>query len=277
MPSVIHWKVGHFAALIKKVGDQFLTQDPTFANETWHTLKALEAEASGYFLVPPGPLPDGWTSVAADEAKTIYGKGDTGGASQDPKPGDKKSNPCGGNSGSTGSMDNGSSGDASGGEGRGMSVYSFRLMLASLELTDTPVGYRPPYGNPVFFTASYVQRNPNQPSNFNYSNLGPKWDFNWQRYMVDDPSNPASLSQATSDGGYIAYSYIGSSGGNYTYGVQFDTFKQITRPTSGLPYTVTNPDGSREVYGKSDGSTTAPRRVFLTQLIDPAGNTTTLT
>ena len=78
--------------------------------------------------------------------------------------------------------------------GFGMSVYSFRLMLASLEVNDTPVGYRPPYGRPVFFTANYVQRNPNQPSNFNYSNLGPKWDFSWQRYMVDDPNNPASVS-----------------------------------------------------------------------------------
>ena len=67
------------------------------------------------------------------------------------------------------------------------------------------------------------------------------------------------------------------SGSNNLYGVQFDSFKQLTRPTGGLPYIVTNPDGSKEVYGQSDGSTSAPRRVFLTQLIDPQGNATTLT
>ena len=35
LPAVIHWRVGHYAALIKKVGDRYLTQDPTFQNETW--------------------------------------------------------------------------------------------------------------------------------------------------------------------------------------------------------------------------------------------------
>ena len=257
MPSVIHWKVGHFAALLKKVGDQYLTQDPTFEKETWHTLSALEAESSGYFLVPPGPLPTGWTSVAAAEAQTVFGKGDTTGPTPDPGPGDNKTPPspppC-----------------------SGMAVYSFRILLASLEVNDTPVGYRPPYGSPVPFTVNYVQRDPNQPSNFNYSNLGPKWDFNWQKYIVDDPSNPASVSQASSDGAFIHYTYTGTSNGFYTYGVQFASFQQLTRAVTGLPYVVTNPDGSKEVYGQSDGSTVAPRKVFLTQIIDPAGNTTAL-
>lgn len=56
MPSVTHWKVGNYAALVKEEGQFYLTQNPTIQNETWHTLKALEAEASGYFLVPPGKL-----------------------------------------------------------------------------------------------------------------------------------------------------------------------------------------------------------------------------
>ena len=277
MPSVIHWKVGHYAALLKQVGNRYLTQDPTFENETWHTLNALEAEASGYFLVPPGPLPAGWTSVSAAEAGTIFGKGDTGGPQPIPRPHDPKTpmpmsplptppSPFPGPTPNNGPTC----------PGPGMAVSSFRIMLASVEVNDTPVGYRPPYGNPVYFTANYVQRNPSQPSNFNYSNLGPQWDFSWQKYMVDDPANPASVSQYLSDGAYVTYSYLGSNGSNYTYGVQFDSFNQLTRPTSGLPYTVTNPDGSKEIYGKSDGSTAAPRKVFLTQFIDSAGNATTL-
>jgi RHS repeat-associated protein len=36
------------------------------------------------------------------------------------------------------------------------------------------------------------------------------------------------------------------------------------------------PDGAMEVYGLSDGATTSPRFMFLTQIIDPMGNTTTL-
>lgn len=275
MPSVIHWKVGHYAALIKQVGNQYLTQDPTFENETWHTLNALEAEASGYFLVPPGPLPLGWTPVSTAEAGTVYGRGDTGGPQPNPGPHDPKTPTPTSQLPTTPTPVPGPS-PAPTPPCPGMAASSFRIMLASVEVTDTPVGYRPPYGNPVYFTANYVQRNPNQPSNFNYSNLGPQWDFSWQKYMVDDPANPASVSQYLSDGAYVTYSYTGSSGGNYTYGVQFDSFNQLTRPTGGLPYTVTNPDGSKEIYGKSDGSTAAPRKVFLTQLIDSACNATTL-
>ena len=270
--------MGHYAALLKQVGNQYLTQDPTFENETWHTMTALEAEASGYFLVPSGPLPTGWTPVAAAEAGTVFGKGNTGGPVPPPKPHDPKTPtppspvptppsptpapspaptpPC---------------------PGTGMAVSSFRIMLASVEVNDTPVGYRPPYGTPLYFTANYVQHNPSQPSNFNYSNLGPNWDFGWQKYMVDDPTNSsANVSQYLADGASVSYGYTGSSGGNNTYGLQFDSFNQLSRPASGLPYTVTYPDGSREVYAQSDGSTAAPRNVFLTQIIDPQGNVTTL-
>jgi RHS repeat-associated protein len=295
LPSVIHWRVGHYAALVKQVGDRYLSQDPTFENETWHTLAALEAEASGYFLVPPGPLPAGWTSVDDAEAKGVFGKGVTtgsngngtgngdgsdggcppgccrpapGAGSPPGSPGPDTGSPSGGGGG--GAPDNRTPND-------GMAGYSFHLMLASLKITDTPVGYRPPYGYPVNFMVTYAQREASQPSNFNYSNLGPKWNFNWLTCLIDDPANPATGSQATPGGGTVAYSYSGISGGNYVFDTQFDTGQQLSRPTSGLPYTSVNTDGSKQIFGQSDGSSTAPRRVFLTQYIDPSGNATTLT
>ncbi|HVR82813.1 MAG TPA: RHS repeat-associated core domain-containing protein, partial [Planctomycetota bacterium] len=46
--------------------------------------------------------------------------------------------------------------------------------------------------------------------------------------------------------------------------------------TDPIVYTRTLVDGSSEVYGLSDGSTGFPRRVFLTQKSDSAGNTVTL-
>ena len=33
------------------------------------------------------------------------------------------------------------------------------------------------------------------------------------------------------------------------------------------------PDGSKEVFAQSDGATSYPRRIFMTQMVDPAGNT----
>ena len=60
VPSVVHWKVGHYAALVRQEGDRYLLQDPTFGNDVWATKQALEAETSGYCLMPPGDLPRGW-------------------------------------------------------------------------------------------------------------------------------------------------------------------------------------------------------------------------
>ena len=77
-PSVVHWKVGHYAAMVRREGDRYLLQDPTFGNDVWATRQALEAETSGYFLIPPGALPPGWRSVSESEGETVWGKGNWG-------------------------------------------------------------------------------------------------------------------------------------------------------------------------------------------------------
>src|SRR5215831_6477406 len=78
VPSVVHWKVGHYAAMVRQEGDKYLLEDPTFGNTVWATRQALEAETSGYFLIPPGDLPRGWRSVDAKEGAAVWGKGKTG-------------------------------------------------------------------------------------------------------------------------------------------------------------------------------------------------------
>jgi RHS repeat-associated protein len=257
-PSVIHWKVGHFAALIKKENGSYLTEDPTFENETWHTPQALEAEASGYFLVPAGPLPTGWSPVPEDEARRVFGRGATSGNNPDGTKGDDHQS--------------GGGGDPC----KGMATYSFHTMLVSLHITDIPVGYTPPYGLPIDFRAIYNQREAGQPSNFNYSNLGAKWTFNWLSYIIDDPSNPATASQAVGGGGTVRYSGYNST--TQTFAPQYDYQSSLQRTsTNPVRYELTYPDGSKDVFALPDGSTTAPRKVFLTQRIDPAGNAVSLT
>ena len=264
LPCVIHWKVDHYAALLRKEGERYLSEDPTFENETWHSLEALENEASGYFLVPPGPLPEGWTAVSLAEAEKVFGKGDTTGPEPDPDPPDlpTPSDPPPGPSPSPSC---------------GMAVSFFRIQLTSLQIEDTPVGYQPAYGPNAHFKVTYIQRDPTQPSNFNYSNLGPKWNFSWQSHIVDDPGNPANVSLVPIGGGRIKYTYNGSSGGYHNFGTQFDTYTQLRRPTGAVSYEVTNPDGSRDIYAQSNGSTVYPRKVFLSQRIDPSGNAISLT
>jgi len=69
LPAVVHWKVGHYAALIARDGALLRAEDPTFGmQKIWLSDDALDSEASGYFLVRAGPLPAGWREVSDAEA-----------------------------------------------------------------------------------------------------------------------------------------------------------------------------------------------------------------
>ena len=168
VPSVVNWKANHYAALIRENHGRFLTQDPTFGPDLWVSKAALDAESSGYFLVPKGHLPQGWRLVDSKEASQIWGMGNTG--DHDPtgtKCNDDMAKPaCQGNC-------------------NGMATYNFHTQLVSLHITDTPVGYTPPFGPDMHFRLTYNQREASQGSgNFNYSNFGPKWVCDWVDYLT---------------------------------------------------------------------------------------------
>ena len=253
VPSVAHLAVDHFAAVIRRQGGRYLLEDPTFKNDAWVTEAALDAEASGYFLIPPGELPAGWRAVEPAEASRVWGRGNVPNPPDPPGPCDPSSDPCPCSD--------------------GMAVPRMYLLDASLSLVDTPAGYSPPVGPAVPFTVRYRQRDNQFSSTFNYSNFGPKWTFDWLAYIVDDPTTPQA-----------AVTYYMRGGGNRTF--TFDTTTQtfayqvldqtlLTR-TSPSTYELLSPDGSSMVFGQSDGGVTT-RRIFLTQVVDPAGNTVSLT
>ena len=253
-PAVVNWKVGHFAAIVEVKGDLVRLHDPTFGQDVWTSPRALDAEASGYFLVKNGPLPTGWSSVSDQEAGTVWGKGD---------PTQWDSNCSGGPTATCGGA--GCSG--------GMASYTFYSMLCSLSVSDTPLFYQPPYGPAVNFTITYSQRESNQPSIFNYSNVAANWTFNWMSYITDDPANPgADVTQYLSGGGALVYT--GYNSATQSYAPQAQT-NDVLKITSSTRYELDKPDGSKQIFSAANTST--PRQVFLTQTIDPAGNALTFT
>ncbi len=257
VPSIVHWKVGHYAAMIRQDGDRFLLQDPTFQNDVWATKEALEAETSGYFLVRPGALPRGWRAVEAKEGGAIWGKGNT--CCNDPKP----HAPCDPKSPGANSCDQKPN-------CKGMAVSSVHLMLVSLNLTDEPVGYRPPLGPAVDFTVRYNQRDAFQPSTFTYSNFGPKWTFDWLSYITDNPLSPsADVNYYVMGGGTRTFTGFNPDTQTFVY-QQFDQTR-LTR-TSATSYEMISRDGSKKIFSQSDGATGTSRKIFLTQMIDPFGN-----
>lgn len=76
LPVLAHWKVGHYAAVLKKMEDgRLLVRDPTFLHDFLIAPEVFDRESSGRFLVPRQALGRGWKSLSADEAAAVFGKG----------------------------------------------------------------------------------------------------------------------------------------------------------------------------------------------------------
>ncbi|MFZ5655139.1 MAG: cysteine peptidase family C39 domain-containing protein [Pseudomonadota bacterium] len=148
VPAIVHWKLSHFAAIVGEINGRYHLKDPTFGRDLWVTRAALEAESSGYFLIPAASKPDGFQAVSLAEAGKVRGMGNTGNNMPEATtPDDQTAQPddC---------------------DSHGMCRYSFTEMVVSLRLKDTPVGYRPPKGPPVFLTLTPTTsgRPPNPPT-----------------------------------------------------------------------------------------------------------------
>jgi RHS repeat-associated protein len=263
VPAVVHWKAGHFAALVAGSGERYLVQDPTFGGELWVSRKALDEEASGYVLVPQGPLPARWRPVSAEESATVWGKGYTYDNNNQYQT-------------STEVTQGGSAGGPPG-TCEPMAQYRIHSMIVALNITDEPVGYSPPVGGSVAFQVSYHQREVFQPQVPAYGNLGPKWTYDWLAFVEDNP-DPTHLNDPVN-----AYLRLG---GQETYAVNPATglyapharSRAVVVRTSQTPITYERrlPDGSIELYAQSDNAPAVPRKVYLTSWADPQGNTVSL-
>jgi RHS repeat-associated protein len=255
VPAVVHWKVGHYAAMIRQEGERYLLQDLTFGNDVWATKAALEAETSGYFLIPPGSIAASWRAVGSKEGETIWGKG----------------TPPGRDDGQCGPLDP----RTGGGTCKAMAVPSVHLLLVSLNISDEPVGYSPPVGPAIRFTVRYNQRDAFQPANFTYANFGPKWTCDWISYITDNPQSPsAEVRYYIMGGGTRTFTGFNTNTQSYAHQLYDQTL--LTR-TSTNSYQMLQPDGSKLIFSRSDGASGTSRKIFLTQIVDPFGNAATLT
>jgi RHS repeat-associated protein len=260
VPSVVHLRLDHSVAIVRREGNRYLLRDHTFRQNAWLTQAALDAETSGYCLLPPGHLPHGWREVGREEGAAVWGKGIT--TSNDPDP----HAPC----------DPASPEGACTGEYcQGLAVPRVHLMLVSLNINDEPVGYSPPVGPAVRFTVRYNQRDAKQPGNFTYSNFGPKWTFDWLSYITDNPASPlADVTYYIMGGGTRTFTGFDPRTQSYA-SQQFDQTR-LTRTSPGS-YELVSRDGSRMLFDRSDGTISTTRKVFLTSVIDPFGNAVSLT
>ncbi|TWB45575.1 RHS repeat-associated protein [Rhizobium sp. ERR 922] len=297
VPSVVHWKVGHFAAIVGKANGRYHVQDAVFPNaDMWVTPDALNAEASGYFLVPASEITsEAWEAVSMSQAVSVRGKGSTNSTRQGdagdpnangpgPTPPDP-TNPSLGGSGGLGGNGNqspwpqGANNNQNNGDNNNqcpLCVVNIKESSVSVALSDVPVGYVPPIGPSMKIGISYNQREDSQPANFDYFNIGQKWSLSWSSYIIDDPTNPgANVSRIMGEGG--AFYYLGYDTVRRTFAAQ-DTDGSILSLVSQSPVSYRRQlrNGGMEIYEQSDGSAAYPRKIFLSKVVDPQGNAATL-
>ncbi len=267
VPSVVHWKVGHYAAIVREARGLFLSQDPTFVNDTWVSGPTLDEEASGYFLVPPGELPLGWRTVPEQEAHRIYGKGQTGSSDSDAtgpydltcheEPLECTAMPedftC-----------------------HGMPHWDFNLMLVNQRISDTPIGSNPPLGPPIFFRF-ILNAEDNWMRNFPSwwgTTLGMNWSCNWGSFVQDDPFNPSATLRVYIEGGWLTFVEDPSQPGIFRAQKRNPGYIQaVTNNGMVFGYLWVFPDGTKRSYGYLPPSGgTNPRYWLMSLVIDAQGN-----
>jgi RHS repeat-associated protein len=257
VPSVVHWKVNHYAAIVSFDGKHYHIKDPTFGGDLWVTQSALDAESSGYFLIPKEKALQGWRVAHAEEKRQVHGMGDTGEGTQDattPEDTLVKRATC----------------------STGCATYDVHAMLVSLHIEDTPVSYRPGRGPVVDFKLSYNQRDISQPSTPNFSNIGAKWTHNWSSFIEDDPnSTTAAVKRVYGSGGARAADGFNASSNTFSPS-SYDGALLTRASTNPIRYELLKPDGSKLIYGYINGAQSSPRRVFLSSVVDPQGNAVVL-
>lgn len=284
-PAIIHGRLGHFSALLAIEGDRAVIIDQgidgSFQNTHVIPLAALAEESSGIALLPAGAaLPLGWASVTEDEAADTWGRC----GSIQPNPDDFGD--CGDPKGG-GTQDCGTC---------GMPAYSVHLSMANLNVKDTPIGYAPPKGPAISFTATYNSNDTFQPAVFTTSNLGHGWTHDWFSYVQDSPTQVSGTIpiQIYLPGGGIERGsfYVPPSDPNppppNQYGVVVykavaigvkskAAFERLTNSSGVVTgYIRRLPDGTELLFGRSDGATANPRRFYLSKVTDPTGNVVVL-
>jgi RHS repeat-associated protein len=245
LPALVHWKVGHYAAVVRKMEDgRLLVRDPTFLDDFLITPEVFAQESSERFLVSRKALGSGWSLLPAAESAVIFGKGAPLAKDKDDAP-----TPCK--------------------RCTGMAAYDLDLFKAGLLIRDTPLWYNPPYGPAIEFNLMYRQHGEQVLDSYGF---GPKWTSNWSSYL-EQTDNAGNMVVFSPDGGVQSFFRNATDSGFIRQGrSQSELVKTSSSP---LIYELRNSDGSKSVF--SGGVNTAGlAKCWLISYSDARGSTVTL-
>jgi RHS repeat-associated protein len=217
VPSVVHWRQNHYAAIIDYREGHYLVVDPTFGDSKWISAQTLNEEASGYFLVALKDVPADWGQLKDVEAASIFGRGYPNFDFGPPPPpcGEDECCPPGGSGGGPGGGPPGCGGWCYRGSvakvAKGMPAWDVTEPDTSLALYDVPFFYQPARGEEFRLKLAYRQRDSRTFDN-QFPNFGPYWSGGWVEFVEVTPNTGVSDYSA-----YDATRFVGSGGGGWKY------------------------------------------------------------
>ena len=289
VPSVVHWRQNHYAAIVSRQGGFYSVVDPTFGYPRLMTAETLNAEASGNFLAPANRVPNGYRPLTPAETGVLFGRGNPNWLSD----GDDQGCGCDGGECPPGSDGPGGSGSGGPGGGRcgtggcasasaGMAVWRVSEPYINLWLEDEPLGYQTALGSRVSFTLKFKQRSENEQSKFyeTFSNVGLSWNCSWL----------SSINSQYGSYGWATVYYADGGIGNFDFGFHTTNTLATNYYNNLKPFVVTNtlaggassyeilyPNGAKDVYGfnPTNQSGYGISYFYLSQKTSPEGQTTT--
>ena len=270
IPSILHWRVNHYATLVGHDHGLYKVWDPGFNHAQWFTRRALMYETTAV-LVPKSALKHGFAALSAHQGGRIWGRGytysnDLNATSRYDKKVHLRGQPQKSCKSQTHSC-----------TCPGMAHYSVSAMLVSLRISDTPLSYTPPKGPPIRVTFTYNEDDVTQPANFTFGNVGPQWATNWTSYIEENNADPYdNVFRVFPGGGGEQETMVSAvSGSSITYATEPLTGAQLFK-IGPAAYKRVLPNGAVQVYSTTNNATTYPRDIFLTSITGPHGNTVTL-
>ena len=292
VPCVIHWSQNHYGAILALEKGLYRVVDPTFVHPRYMTPDTVNAEASGYFLVPLDRLPPGYRQATYAEMGTVFGRGqpnkfldendqtytcDEGEAppgsdgteGKFPKMADLVSPGAQSASGTALSLPVGSCGTCG-----GMPVWRISEPYLNIWLHDQPLGaYQPALGSSPAFTLSYKQR---ADRGLPGSSVGKNWHSSW--LSVIDASvykqyyTTFSFTVLYANGGYGEFDYADAVGTNYWTNLKLWAQTNSSGVLTNLQ--LLHPDGSVEIYGFNPTNAIGSSYYYLSQRISADGFST---
>lgn len=248
VPSVMHWKVGHWAAVLEEVDGRFRVQEDVLEETIWVRREALDAETTGFVLAPQVALPEGWSRVGAEEGRGVFGRGRVGlGPWFGPYP-ESILRP-------------------------GLEPYpshpaaAVRMGNLGLELWATPISIPNPKGPALAFDLRFHQRIAGRPRGVVPEGLGAHWYTTGSAFVVIEDSPRPEAHVVTEHGEWLRFS--GWNPDTQTWSFHPQTWDRLRRREDGAILRESS-DGTVEVYGMWVDAGPGRRGALLTERRDPS-------